>query len=104
MVKERKRLIKEAMDRGEPFSKICSDIKESMEERLDKQRSLLLNGVKVVFEKILKDFDLMFVVEEVPNPKRDVLRRQVQQFVQHANEKYDGTIIKEFAIATKGPD
>ncbi len=90
------------MEKGEPFSKICSGIKESIEQSLDEQRPILLKTAKSIFDKILKDFDLMFVVEELPDPRRNILRRQVQQFVLSANEKYHGTIVNEFAKATMG--
>ena len=102
MVKRRKQIIREAMEKGEPFSKICSGIKESIEQSLDEQRPILLKTAKSIFDKILKDFDLMFVVEDLPDPRRNVLRRQVQQFVLSANEKYHGTIVNEFAKATMG--
>lgn len=62
---------------------------------------MLLASVEKIFQKVEQDFDSMFIVEEVPNPKRDALRQEVQRFVSHAKAQIDGPIEIEFAKATK---
>ena len=88
------------MERGEAFAKIAPGIKETMERGLAKEEPILLKGVQSVFAMVLRDFDLMFVVEELPDARRDALRQQTQQFVDHALATYHGTIAVEFAKAT----
>lgn len=48
---------------------------------------------------ILEDFNSTFTVEEVPDPKRDLLRSQIQQFVEHAQAKINGPLATELATA-----
>jgi len=95
-------LLKDAMVRGEPFAKIMPGLQTAIETGLKMLEPELVDSVHEVFEMILLDFDRIFVVEELPNPKRDVLKGQVKDFVYHARAKIDNQIATEYAIATKG--
>lgn len=72
-----------------------------IENALEKQQPIFVANVQKIFDKVVQDFDLMFVVEELPNADRYMLRREVQRFVSHANAKMNGAIEAEFAKATK---
>lgn len=72
-----------------------------MENELEKQEPKLVENVQKIFEKVVRDFDSMFVVEELPNPQRDALRQEVRRFVSHAKAQIDGPMEVEFAKATK---
>lgn len=94
-------LLEDAISKGEQFSKINPGIKNAIENELETQQPKLVENVQEIFHKVTQDFDSMFVVEELPNPKRDALRLKVQRFVSHAKAQNDGPIEVEFAKATK---
>lgn len=87
------------MSKGEPFAGLCPGIKKAIEEEIDRQQSGVLRGVQGVFNMVLEDFNSTFTVEEIPDPKRDLLRSQVQQFVDHAQAKINGPLATELATA-----
>lgn len=89
------------MERGEPFAKIVPGFQKAFEDGLKRLQSGLVESVQEVFAMVLTDFDLMFVVEELPDPKKDILRDQIKDFVCRAKAKVNGPIATEFAIATK---
>ena len=99
----RKTLLKDSIERGEPFARILPGVQQRFEAGLAKLQPELVQSLETVFDMILSDFDLMFVVEELPDPRRDVLRGQVREFVDYARSKIDGEIATEFAHATSGP-
>ena len=85
---------------GEPYAKIADQVQDAMETAFSHYRTALLEKVQDVFDSVVVDFDEMFVVEEVPDSKRDALCQQIQEFVIHANARLDGPIAREFAAAT----
>lgn len=96
----RNTLMEDALSKGEQFSRIRSGIEEIFEQELDAQQPKLTALVQEVFHKVIEDFDLMFVVEELPDAQRDILRGQVQRFVDKAKSTIDGRVAVEFAKAT----
>ena len=94
-------LVEDALSKGVQFSKINPGIQKSIENALEKQQPQFVEDVQKIFDKVVQDFDSMFVVEELPNPKRNALRLDVQRFVSEANALIDGPIEVEFAKATK---
>ena len=92
-------LLEHAISEGLPFAAMRPGVEDMMKRGLLECQEALSESVKIVFENVLKDFDRMFVVEEVPNPKRDVLREQVNVFVNGAKAKINGPIEMELATA-----
>ena len=97
-------LLRHTISRGAPFANMGAGVKAAIEGKIDDLRSQLLESVEKVFDMVLEDFDTMFVVEEVPNPQRDILRQQINEFVGRARAKIDGPIAQEFATAIKDSD
>ena len=91
-------LLKDAMSKGQPFV-FGPGIKKSVEEELDRRQPRILSGVQGIFDMVLADFNSTFIVEETPDPKRDLLRSQIQQFVDHARAKINGPLATELATA-----
>ena len=87
------------MSKGEPFAAFGAEIKKSIERQIDIQQPRLLIGVQRVFNMILEDFSSTFTVEEIPDPKRDLLRSQIQQFVDDAQALINGPLATELATA-----
>ncbi|KAK4692237.1 hypothetical protein P7C71_g4926, partial [Lecanoromycetidae sp. Uapishka_2] len=77
-------------------------IKGALEEGLDKLKPELLDDVRKVFKDVSSDFDLMFVVKELPDSRRDALRQRIKVFVYSAQKEIDGPLTQELAKATKG--
>ena len=96
----RKTLLKDSFDRGEPFAEMSTGVKTSFEAGLEKETSQLVQNQTRVFNMILSDFDLIFTVEELPDPRRDVLRDQLKEFVERSRAKIEGDIASEFARAS----
>ena len=90
------------MQRGEPFGGIIPGIRAVMKHGVDKLHRQLLKGVKSVFEGVSDNFDLMFVVKELPNERRDALRQRIKQYVEHASSRINEQLTLEFAMATMG--
>ena len=53
--------------------------------------------VEAIFDMVLADFDRSFVLQETPNPKRDILGHQIREFVVNAKATLDGPVEMEFA-------
>ena len=87
------------MSKGVPFAGFCPGIKSSIEQEIDRREPEVLSGVQAIFNMVLDDFNSAFTVEEVPDPKRDVLRSQVQRFVEHAEATINGPLATELATA-----
>lgn len=87
------------MSKGEPFASFYPGIKKSIEEEIDRRQPGFLSGVQGVFNMVLDDFNSTFTVEEIPDPKRDLLRSQIRQFVDHAQAKINGPLATELATA-----
>ena len=96
----RRALIERAFENGEPYAKVGDRVKDAMETAFLHYQTGLLEKVQEVFESVVADFDQMFVVEEIPDPKRDTLCLQIQEFVIQANARLNGPIEREFAAAT----
>ena len=93
-------LIEHAFKNGEPYAKIGDRVKDAMEAAFHHYQTALVKKVQDVFDSVVTDFDEMFVVEEIPDPKRDTLCQQIQEFVVMANARLNGPIEREFAAAT----
>ena len=87
------------MSKGVPFAGFWPGIQSSIEQEIDRRQLELLSGVQAIFNMVLDDFNSTFTVEEVPDPKRDLLRSQVQRFVEHAEATVNGPLATELAIA-----
>lgn len=90
------------MERGEAYAKIIPAIKAAIKIGLENLKPGLLGSIRNVFKDVSNDFDLMFVVEELPNPRRDALRQRIKIFVDKAHNEIDGPLTREFAKAPKG--
>ena len=95
-------LLNDTMQRGEPFGGFVPGIKAAMKYGMEKLQPQLLKRVKSVFRGVSDNFDLMFVVKEPPNERRDALRRRIRQYVDHANSRVNRELTREFAMATMG--
>ena len=89
------------MKRGEPFAKMLPSFRKSLDDGIVKLQGGFAETVQEVFEMVLTDFDLLFVVEDIPDPQKDILREQVKEFVLLARQKIHGPITREFALATE---
>ncbi|KAL9633273.1 MAG: hypothetical protein Q9164_004797 [Protoblastenia rupestris] len=96
--------LKDTLSKGVPFAAIFSSVETAFEEELDTQQPRLLENVKNVFDMVLKDFDLMFVVDEIPDPQKEKLRLQINNLVEKAKAQLAGPIATEFALAAKDSD
>ena len=90
------------MERGEPFGGFIPGIKAAMKYGVEKLQPRLLKDVKSVFDGVSKNFDLLFVVEEQPNERRDALRQRIKRYVDNVNSRINGELTREFAMATMG--
>ncbi|MCJ1396569.1 hypothetical protein MMC18_009460 [Xylographa bjoerkii] len=95
----RRALLEDAIGTGKPFSQLRSSIKGAIKRELEKSLPKMVDDVQEVFQQILNDFDRMFVVVEVDDPRTNELRKQVQAFVAQARSDIDGPIVRELAIA-----
>ena len=94
-------LMNDAMSKGEPFAGFCPGIKNSIEKEIGRRQPEVLRSVQEVFNMILEDFNSTFVVEEIPDAKRDLFRSQIQQFVDLAQAKINGPLETELGTAMK---
>ena len=94
-------LLEDTMQRGDPFGGLIPGIKAAMKYGVEKLQPQLLKGVKSVFEGVSDNFDLMFVVKELPDDRRDALRCCIKRYVDYANLRINGELTREFAMATK---
>lgn len=97
-------LLADAMRRGQPFAGFCTKIKESIEKEIDEHQPGFSRGVQMVFDMVLEDFNSTISVEEIPDPKRDILKSQIQQFVDHAQAVINGPLATELATAMADPE
>ena len=95
----RKAVFRDAIGRGEPFEKFIPGITEAFDSVLDERKAEMITQVQEIFDLILKDFDNMFVVEEVDDPMMNELRQQIKDFVLKANQRIHGEMDRELAIA-----
>ena len=96
---QRSTLLNDAMSKGEPFAFFRTKIKNAIEKEIEFHQSELLRSVQRVFGMVLDDFNSTFAVEEMPDPKRDKLRSQICQFVDHAEAIINGPLAIELATA-----
>ena len=96
----RRALLERAIRNGEPYARISDCVKDSIEFALLSKQTAFLQKIQDIFDSVVKDFDEMFVVEEIPDPRRDALCLQIQDFVAKANARLNGPIELEFAAAT----
>ena len=97
---QRVTLLKDTMERGEPFNGYVPGIRAAWKKGMDISHPQLLKRVKSVFEGVSDNFDLMFVVKEIPNERRDALRERIKQYVDSANSRINKELTLEFAMAT----
>ncbi len=96
---QRSTLLNDAMSKGEPFAGLSTKIKRSIDKEINRQQRRFLKAVQRVYNMILEDFNSTFTVEEIPDPKRDLLRSQIQQFVDDAQALINGPLATELATA-----
>lgn len=94
-------LLAESISRGEPFSEITPGIKQAIEKDINERYPELIEAIHDIFDKIIEDFNSMFVVEEVPNSHRDRLRSQIRRFVEESKTKINLQVEQELAMAMK---
>ena len=99
---QRLTLLQDIMQRGEPFGKICPGTKAVINNVLDELQPELLEGVESVIRGVSDNFDLICVVEELPDERRDALRQRIKHYVDYANSRIHGELTRGFAMATKG--
>lgn len=87
------------MSKGEPFNTICPNVREALAGQIDRQQPKVLTSAQKVFDDVIDDFKSLFVVEERPDPTGDSFKREVQEFVRHANDIINGPITRELAVA-----
>ena len=97
--RKRIKIIGDAISQGKLFGGIRNAVKDVFDGAFDAKRDVLIGEVRKVFDKILKDFDLKYVVEELPNSDRDELRHEMQKFVLEATAEIDEDIIFKLANA-----
>ena len=97
---QRVTLLEDTMERGEPFSGFVPGIRAAWKKGVDVSHPQLLKRVKSVFEGVSDNFDLMFVVKEIPNERRNALRQRIKQYVDDANLRINKELTLEFAMAT----
>ena len=95
----RTKVINDAISQGKPFNAITRGIKDTFGVVFATQKSTLIRNATEVFDRILRDFDLNFVVKEIKNPQRDQLRREMSAFVAEAKEEIDQNIMVELSRA-----
>ena len=76
---------------------MLTGVKTSFKAGLENEIPELIRNLTQVFDIILSDFDLMFTVEELADPRRDVLRDQLKEFVEQSRAKIEGDIASDFA-------
>ncbi|KAK3169924.1 hypothetical protein OEA41_009308 [Lepraria neglecta] len=102
---QRVTLLQDTMKRGEPFGKIHPGTKAVINNILDELQPELLEGVESVFRGVSVNFDLICVVEELPDERRDAVRQRIKHYADYAdyaNSRIYGELTREFAMATKG--
>ena len=94
-------LLNEAVSTGKPFAGFGKEIQKSIEKEIEIFQPVLLSDVQEIFSMILEDFNSTFVVEEIPNPMRDLLRCQIRKFADEAQATINGPLQIELATAMK---
>lgn len=95
----RRTLLEDSISKGEPFSRIFPGVEKAIEDGIDKLQPAIIKQVQRVFDDVVGDFDLLFVVEEEADEGRDNLRERTQEFVRWAKAKMYGPMQKELSIA-----
>lgn len=101
---QQKLLLKDAMGRMEPFKQMVPKVKEIYEATLGDQEKVFMRELSKVFDRVLQDYDMMFVIEELPDKGRDTLKEEVKAFVDQANKQYYGSMTEDFAKSTGGSE
>lgn len=65
------------------FGKIRPETKAIINNIIDKLQLKLLEGVESVFRGVSDNFDLICVVEELPDERRDALRQRIKHYVDY---------------------
>ena len=81
-----------AMSTGEVYKNLQTKIVEFFESFLQEFKLSLIMRTDSIENAILDDFDLTFTIEEVPNPARDKLRGEVEDFNNRALVQLRGPI------------
>ena len=97
--RERLKIISNAIALGKPFSDLKTSIKAALDTAFDEKRREILGDVVKLFDRISKDFDLSFLIEEIPDPGRDILRQEMKAFVLKSKAELDSHIMVELARA-----
>ncbi|MCJ1294120.1 hypothetical protein MMC34_005677 [Xylographa carneopallida] len=99
--KVQRALLENAISRGVPFLDIASKVEKAFENFLETNRTTFTTELEKIFDEIPEDFDLRFRVQEVHDPDRDELRRQLHDFVVQAKTQMDGPMMEELDRAEK---
>ena len=94
---QRKTLLQDFMERGAPFEQFQPKLQELFSISLTSQRTQLEANLQKFFNTIVKDYDTMFIVKELPDEKRDTLKKQIQDFVDYAEAQCNCPIETEYA-------
>lgn len=96
--------MKISIKQGAPFENFFPGLQSMFKDSFTKQSTVLEKGLRKAFDDILQDFDLNFVVVQVPDKKRDCLQEQLKHFVNYAKAQADGPIATELARAKECTD
>ena len=72
----RRNIFEYSIHKGVPFSKFLSGVTEAFNSALDERKTQIADEVNEIYDMILKDFDLIFVVKEIDDPMMDELRHK----------------------------
>lgn len=78
---------------------MTTEIDADFHRSFDNAQAALAKGARATFEKVLRDFDLRFIVEEIHDPRRDQLRKRMKEFVDEAGAQLNESITMDLARA-----
>ena len=87
------------MAQGTLFSMIGQEISKELTLSHTRAKAKVEQGARATFDKIVRDFDLRFIVEEIRDPRRDCLRKQMKELVDSATAEINGPIAMDLARA-----
>ena len=97
--KRRLELFRNAAIGGDFYDGLRSAIDKDFGMAFDKAHDEVVEKTRAVFQRVLRDFDMKFKVEEIHNPKRDQLRKQMRELVGEAKVELDTSVAGQLATA-----
>ena len=97
-------MLEHVIAKGVPFNGMREGVKEAILGDPSLLHEQLSKDVQKIFDNVLHDFDLMFIVEEVPDAKRDALREEMNDFVSKARTTLDGPVAVALGTAMTESD